>query len=201
MRVHLNLESIIGEDEKRLLMNVLNCSNSSELEIAITKIAMAAISEYLEMILGKQLPTRANEIRERKLFHLMKHYFTGRIPSESEISSLFQLTESSSRTLLRNVKTKFKYDLEEELLYSIRSILRSARKDDSGYRVVIQSENLLEELKQMVSIKAPYLDQILKVKNSVGVYMIPEDTFEILCYSYNVDIHELEVAPAGTNNE
>lgn len=100
-KVKLNLEQLIGENENKLLKSVLDCKDDSELRQAISRIGMAAISEYLEMILGKQLPTRANEIRERKLFHLIKHYFDGRIPNETEISTLFQLTESSSRTLFK----------------------------------------------------------------------------------------------------
>jgi hypothetical protein len=196
MEISLNLEQLIGEDEERLLKSVLGYQDTDELTSAISRIVMAAISEYLEMILGKQLPTRANEIRERKLFLLIKHYFVGRIPNESEVSALFQLTESSSRTLLRDVRTKYKYELEEELLNSIKALLRLARNNGSSYTVAIQSDNLLEELKQTVSIKAPYLDQITKVKNSVGAYTIPEDTFEILCNTYGVNISQLEAAPS-----
>ncbi len=193
MEIVLNIEQLIGEDKNRL-KSVLDCKGDEELTHAISRIGMAAISEYLEMILGKQLPTRANEIRERKLFHLMKHYFLGKIPDETEISTLFQLTESGSRTLLRNVRTKYKYELESELHNSIVELLESANHKKSTYRVVICSDNLLEELKQMVSIKAPYLDQIAKVRNSAGVYNIPEDTFEILCQEYGVDISVFEAA-------
>ncbi len=196
MEISLNLEQLIGEDEDRLLRGVLGCQDADELTEAISRIAMASISEYLEMMLGKQLPTRANEIRERKIFHLMKYYFIGRIPNESEISALFQLTESSSRTLLRDVRTKYKYELEDALLNSIKTLLATAQKNGSSYRIVIQSDNLLEELKQMVSVKAPYLDQIAKVKNSAGVYSIPEDTFEVLCNAYGVNISDLEAATA-----
>ena len=109
---------------------------------------------------------------------------------------MFQLTESSSRTLLRDVRTKYKYELEDALLNSIKTLLATAQKNGSSYRIVIQSDNLLEELKQMVSVKAPYLDQIAKVKNSAGVYSIPEDTFEVLCNAYGVNISDLEAATA-----
>lgn len=122
------------------------------------------------MILGKQLPARANEINERCLFHLMKFYFRGRIPSEAEVSALFQATQSTSRTLLRNVRTKYKYDLEEGVRFTIQETLSHAVFKSGEYRVVIQCDNILEELRQTVSVKAPKLDQIAKVKSSAGVF-------------------------------
>lgn len=195
MEINLSLDGIIGEREKEVLFRVLNCQTDEELTQKFNRISMAAICEYLEMILGKQLPTRANEIRERRLYHLLKHYFQGYFPNEAEVSSIFQLTESDSRSLLRNVRTKFKFELETELLNTIREILRNAsQQDDGNYRVVISSDNILEELKQKVSIIAIELDQIQKVKNSAGVYNIPEDTYSRLVDAYSIGNGELEVA-------
>lgn len=194
MEITLNLDDLIFEGEKNLLKNVLRCQNGEELEQALLGVGRAAMTEYLEMFLGKQLPTRADEMRERRLFHLLKHYFTGRIPNETEIATMFQLTESGSRSLLRNARTKFKFDLEEELQNTVCATLLTARQKEGDYRVVIQSENILEELRQTVSIKAPELDQISKVKNSAGVYSIPEDTFAILCANYGIDMNEIEAA-------
>lgn len=194
MEVNLNLDDILSEADKNVLKNVLRCSNDNELGVALLGITKAALSEYLEMLLGKQLPTRANEIRERRLFHLLKHFFTGRIPNESEISAMFQLTDTGSRSLLRNARTKFRYEVETELHNTVRTTLRTARRRGEEYRVVIQSENILEELRQIVSIKAPTYDQITKVKNSAGVYSIPDDTFVLLCECYGVDLASLEAA-------
>lgn len=188
MDISLDLSEIIQEEELETLKIILKCNSDEELNDAIKCITQAALVEYLEMILGKQLPTRANEIRERKLYHLLKHYFNGRIPSEAEISAMFQLTSSGSRSLLRDVRTKYKYDLENELKNTINDILIGANLNNGVYRVVIQSDNILEELKQTVSIKAPNLDQISKVKNSAGVYNIPEDTYEVLCNEYGIEL-------------
>src|SRR5699024_8845897 len=97
--------------------------------------------------------------------------------SESEVSSIFQLTESQSRSLLRNVRTRFRFDLEEEMSSTISGILRTATQQGGYYRVVIQSDNILEELKLTVSLRGPQLNQITKMKNSASVHNIPEDTF------------------------
>jgi hypothetical protein len=193
LQISIDLLNLITNGEKEELKNVLGCDDDS-LKTATEGIAKAAMSEYLEMILGKQFPTRAREIKERRLFHLLKHHFIGRIPSESEVSSIFQLTESESRALLRNVRTRFKFDLKEELVFTVRETLLTATMNNGNYRVIIQSENILEELRQTVAVKAPQLDQISKVKNSAGVYNIPEDTFVVLCDQYEISLDEVEAA-------
>lgn len=193
MEIKLDLSKLITSEEKVLLKNILNKGTSEFTEI-IEGICMAAIAEYFEMMLGKQVPTRANEIQERRLFHLLKHYFDGRIPSEAEISAIFQLTESGSRSLLRNVRTRFKFDLKEEMDFTIKSTLLQAVSTNDSYRVVIQSDNILEELRQVVSMKGAKLEQISKVKGSAGLYNIPEDTFDLLCTNYNISRAQLEAA-------
>ncbi|MFC5604718.1 hypothetical protein [Sporosarcina koreensis] len=195
MEINLDLSKLITNEEKVLLKNILN-KGTSEFTDIIEGVCMAAIAEYFEMMLGKQVPTRANEIQERRLFHLLKHYFDGRIPSESEISAIFQLTESGSRSLLRNVRTRFKFDLKEEMEYTIKNTLLQAVSANDSYRVVIQSDNILEELRQVVSMKGAKLEQISKVKGSAGLYNIPEDTFDLLCANYNISRAQLEAAMA-----
>jgi len=191
-------ELIIGvelsPEDKSLLNKTLNCETEQELKSKMAYIVEAASSEYLDMILGRQLPTRANEIHERRLFHLLKHYFRGRIPSEAEVSALFQITQSASRTLIRNVRTKFKYDLEEEVKHTIQEILKTAVWKNKEYRIVVRSENILEELQQTVSIVAPELEQITKLRGSAGIYRVPEDTFELLANQFEVDLTQIEVA-------
>lgn len=192
--INLSITINLTDEEMGLLRKTLTCSGDDELKASLERISEAASTEYLEMILGKQLPTRANEIHERRLFHLLKFYYRGRIPSEAEVSALFQTTQATSRTLLRNVRTKYKYDLEEEVRSTIQETLKKAVFKSGEYRVVIQCENILEELRQTVSIKAPQLDQIAKVKGSAGVYGIPVDTFELLADHFGVPLGEIAAA-------
>lgn len=196
MELIFDTDTLFDATEIELIKIVLNCADEQELQIAIEGISRAAIYEYFEMILGKQIPTRANEFQERRLFQLLKNYFVGRIPSEAEVSSIFQLTESNSRALLRNVKTKYKFNLEQELLTTMKLTLLTSVIVGGNYRVVISSESILEELRQTVSLRAAHLDQISKVKNSAGVYNIPEDTFAVLCQHYDVNIADILAAAA-----
>ena len=134
------------------------------------------------MLLGRQLPTRADEIRERRLFLLLKHYFGGRIPGETEVSQMFQLNERQSSHLLRNVRVKNKFELEHELMSTLHAILASATREAEGgpYTVVITSSMMVEELRQTVTRIAPTLDQVAKVPSAASVYSIPADTYQAL---------------------
>jgi len=75
MSIYVQVPVLVAltNEEKDVLSRVLQYKEDSDLEGALARIGRAALTEYLEMILGKQVPTRANEIYERRLFHLIKH--------------------------------------------------------------------------------------------------------------------------------
>jgi len=188
------LASLVEEKGREKLAQVLRSTDDKDLDERLERIAKAAVSEYVEMFLGRQMPTRANEVKERRLFHLLKCYFQDRLPTEAEILVMFQLTESAATRLLRDVRVKYRADFEAEIENSIRKTLESATPYYQDYRVVIRSESILEELKQVVAVEAPELDQVAKVKNSAGVYEIKQDTFKILCSHFKVDKKKIDKA-------
>ncbi|MGF3106081.1 hypothetical protein [Rossellomorea sp. DUT-2] len=170
----------LTEEEIEKLKILFKTDDTEEFNLAIKNIAVAALTEYKEMLLGKGLPTRADEIKQHRLLHLIKHYFQGRIPTEAEVSSMFQLTETESRALIRNVRTRFRYQLESEILNTLQQTIVSSEFNNDTYHVVIQSDNVLEELNRLVSTNAPQLDPISKVRGSARKYQISEDTYELL---------------------
>lgn len=177
--------NLTDEEMRRLRSVIEETADSGGFQENLERIAKAAFLEYVEMLLGKQLPRRADEIRERRLFLLLKHYFQGRIPSESVVSQMFQLNERQSSSLIRNVRVKHKFELEIEMENTIRAVLASAEQEFDGgpYTVVITSSMILEELRQTVTRIAPTLGQILKVANAASVYLIPADTYkELMAY-------------------
>ena len=174
--------------EKEKLKVLLRSPSENDFANAVGKIALASLTEYKEMLLGKGLPTRADEIKQHRLFHLVKHYFLGSIPTEAEVSSMFQLTESESRSLIRNVRTRFRYQLEPEILNTLRATLDLAEQVGNLYKVVIQSENVLEELNRIIAINAPNLDPITKTRNSARQYAISLDSYELLINYFNPQV-------------
>jgi len=184
----LNIElnnSIFSEEELRRLCSLfsIDVKDEQSFQNAIEKITHAAIMEYKEMFLGRGLPTRADEIRQHRLLYLIKFYFQGRIPNEVEVASMFQLTETESRSLIKSVKTRFRFELLQEIRQTLRTIIESAsrERETEPFRVVIQSDNVLEELNQIISIQAPYAVPISKCRSTTRTYEITEDSYDILC--------------------
>lgn len=182
MGIFLKLEKIINDEESIKLKRLFNSQDESEFNLSLENIALAAMTEYKEMLLGKGLPTRADEIKQHRLLHLVKFYFRGTIPTEAQVSSMFQLTESESKALIRNVKTRFRYQLETEIINTLLHTIELAELVDNKHHVVIQSDNVLEELNRIISTNAPNLDPVTKIKNSARKYQISEDAYEFLTH-------------------
>jgi hypothetical protein len=181
-------EFLQPEDEVRLA-RVLGCVTDQEAAERVSGVARAAFSDYVEMLLGSALPNRAEEIRERRLLYLLRHYAReGELLTEIQIAAMFQLNESESRRLLRGVRSRFKSELDARVSTAIVALLESATKpDEDSFRVQLTSDNLLEALRMAVTINAPQLDQIVKVRGSAGLYDIPVDTYTELCREFSAN--------------
>lgn len=182
-------DDYLSEDEKKKLMKLLGCENDEEkFKKDISNVVRASLSEYKDMFLGMGMPTRADEIRQYRLLHLIKNYFIDRLPSEAEVASMFQLTQSKSKSLIRNAMTRFRYQLENEIKNTLVQTIKQANfnKDENEYRLVIQSDNVLEELNRIVAITAPTLDPIRKIRNMSRTYSISKDSYEKLKDYFNI---------------
>lgn len=183
MDITLNLsEEILNESDKQRLKNTLSIESEDEIE----GIVMASFIEYKDMLLGNGLPTRADEIKQYRLFNLIKYYFRGRIPSESEVSRMFQLTERESKSLIKNVRTRFRYQLEDEIKYTLKKSLEECNYINDRYEVIIHSDNVLEELNRIISEINPSLEPIKKVRDSSRKYYMSEDTYDVLTRYFNI---------------
>jgi hypothetical protein len=85
--------------------------NAADLPAKASDHAKAALTEYLESYLGRRAFSRGGDILEHRLSLLVKHAFGGKIPTAAQVSDLFQTTLSSSRTLIRNTFSKYRFTL------------------------------------------------------------------------------------------
>lgn len=173
----------LGPDEHSQLLAALGCSSGAvnEQEAVIEKFAAAAKEEYVRMALGQKVHTRGSDIREYRLFLLIKNVFNGRLPSEQQICDIFQSTVTQSRSLLRAVMSKYQYELQVITRDSLMDLLMAAKRpgtQTSGpYRVVVDSECMVETLNRRAATIDGTLPQVAKVPRTVGTYEIAESTY------------------------
>ena len=174
------MDGFFDEKETKKLKDLFGVESDSEFLNVLQKVTHAALSEYKQMFLGMGMPSRAEEIQQYRLYYLIKHYFGETMPSEAEVSAMFQLTQPRSRSLIRSVVTRFRFDLEQELLTTLKETIENAELEDGEYHVVIRSNHILDELNQIIETEAPDLDPIRKVRNKARTYCISEDSCDTI---------------------
>ena len=75
-------------EDRAQLAGIIACS-PEELDERLSNYAKAAAAEYVEMFLGRKVFTRGSDIREYRLFLLIREVF-GRLPTEQQVSDLFR---------------------------------------------------------------------------------------------------------------
>ena len=140
----------LDASERRRLAAILQCKES-EVEKRLAPYAAAALEEYVRMFIGERVYTRGSDIREYRLFLLMRHVFGG-IPDEGQVSALFQTTTTQSRTLVRSVLSKFRYELEPIVRGSLRAAVGGAEEAEDGtWRIELRSQNAVDALNELIS--------------------------------------------------
>jgi hypothetical protein len=184
-KVNLTLEvdDLTAEQQADLIAK-LGCTES-ELPDRLARVGVAAYSDYMEMIQGIPLPGRAEEVRERRLLHLLKRYATpDALLTEYQIAAMFQMNQLEAGRLLRNVRARYHAELDSRIKTAAKTVLESAWQVQGNFRVQVTSSNLLDDLRWTVTTRAPDLDQIVKVRGSAALYDIPPDTYPKLCEAY-----------------
>lgn len=119
---------------------------------------------------------------QERLFFLLSYYYKDRLPLESEISAIFQLTQSQSATLLRNTISRYRIKIQAYITNTLQAVIKSAKKNEETdhFEMVIKSKIILEELNRIISQQGPLLVQIAKRKGIASLYNCPEDTYNLL---------------------
>lgn len=152
-----------------------------DINLALEKICKSAFMEYMKMFKEKGIPTRADEVQQERLFFMLNYYYVNRVPSETEISTIFQLTPSQSRSLLRNTKSKYRNKINNFIKSTLLNTLNQARSNDSGdYYFVCTSQSIIEDLNLIVAQKGPELKSIEKIKGLANKYFCAIDTYNLL---------------------
>jgi len=178
---NMNIETKIelSPEEEKTLQGILHCDNK-KLKQYINKFASASIEEYCRMILGQKVFTRFNDIREYRLFLIIKEVFNNRIPDDQIISDLFQTTPSESRSLSRSIASKYQYELREAISETLKEIISNASEKNGKYVFTSNSSTKVEELNKILISIDGTLPKIKKDSGSVSQYLVEKSSYNKL---------------------
>lgn len=177
----------IPESDRQQLASVLRCP-ADDLDANLLPYFAAAQEEYLQMFLGRRVFTRGSDLREYRLLLLIKTAWK-RIPSEAEVSALFQTTATQSRSLLRAVLSKYQYELELIVAESLRGIIVNAsmQGDSKEYILTSSSANTVESLNLLISSIDSQLVPVSRKADTVSAYVLPASSRRALLEYWGVD--------------
>jgi hypothetical protein len=102
MQISFTIDAQAFEQEQKEPVKKTLRISDHEITHALQRIAKASLTEYLKMLVEGGMPSRADEAKQDRLLYLIQSYFGQTLPTESQISTIFQLTQSQSKTLLKN---------------------------------------------------------------------------------------------------
>jgi hypothetical protein len=175
------VEPMLSEAERAQLRAILDC-REDELEARLAPYAAAAKEEYLRMILGQRVFTRGQDVREYRLYLLVRWVFQDTLPSEQQISALFQTTTTQSRALLRAVMSKYQYELQSAIGATLRAVLDGAQQDPDSqrWRITVDSENVIEALNRRLAAADGTLPQVVRAANTITTYELANSSYLVL---------------------
>lgn len=160
------------------------------------RLALAATEEWLDQILARRLPARIKDVRELRLLHYALHVEGGRLPRPEQISDLFHVTAPESRTLHRNTRTRYAFELEQGVLGALSDALASgtwvaATAGSKGYVRVHMDQALIEFAEWCVSRNSDGPAPRITKDDNYDEYRVPLKSLEVLCGVCGRDYEEV----------
>lgn len=181
----ITIDLSLSPDEKTQLAGILQCQ-PNELDDLLAPYARAAVEEYTRMFIGQRVFTRGADIREYRLFLLIKEPFNSHIPDEQRVSDLFQTTASQSRSLVRSVMSKYQYELQDAINETLKQTVAEAEAEDDDWTVTVNSENIVDALNRVIGSIDGSLPQIEKKRGTVSNYVVRRSSYTRLCERFNL---------------
>jgi hypothetical protein len=182
----LNLELDLRSQEENELQRILK-KGASEWPAGLKSYAEAATLEYIRMFLGQKVFTRGSDIREYRLFLLIRTAFKDAVPDEQTVCALFQCTLSQSRGLLRAVMSKYQYELSDAIKRTLTKLLEDVKKNKNGVLVIaINNESVVGELNKVLASVDSAQDQIARQPGKLATYELKPDAYQKLCDHFQI---------------
>lgn len=188
MKLTINLDI---ENNKELLCEQFGINPKLEdyatlLSEKLEKMVQTASMEYLEMVLGNKTFSRMNDLKEYRLLLFIENFFSGVIPNESEVASMFQIRTSEAKALLKSIESKYRIQLKKAIKKTLRSLINSIQENE-GLRSFnfrcgssFQIEQLNDLLAQNDIEREGNVDLIRKIDSKTNQYEITAESLSIL---------------------
>jgi hypothetical protein len=153
---------------------------ADDLPEKLADLGRAALREYVEMLLGQSV-VRGTDTREQRLLLVILEANRGTVPSEAEVSQLFNITTLSARSLIRSVLSRYRRRLDPAVRLAAVQILAACEPEDEGARrVAINNPIIVEYLNELLAKLNGSLKRIGREGRTGTIYLIPVDSFAAL---------------------
>lgn len=146
--------------------------------------AESAFREYVEQYLGRRALSRGSDILEHRLHLLIRYAYANQVPTESEVSGLFQTTASQSRALIRNTLSKYRFDLTAALEATVKAVLESARFKGGDFLLTVRSAQVLEAMRTKLEQSHPGEAPIVRTPDA-STWTLKRGSYQALCKDFN----------------
>lgn len=146
--------------------------------------ARAAFAEYVAQYLGKRSLSRGADILEHRLHLLIRNAFDNEIPTETQVSGLFQTTSTQSRTLIRNTLSRYRFDLAAALRTTVKKTLENAKPDNHHFLLDVQSSQVLDALKTTLEQNYPNEAPITRTPDA-STWTLKPVSYASLCKAFD----------------
>jgi len=186
--MQINVKLNLSEEDQGELRKIIGRTDS-ELDESLAPFASAAVEELITMFLGKRVFSRGSDILEYRLYLLIKHAFSFRIPNEQDVCRLFQTTSTGSRSLIRAVMSKYQYLLKDAIDGTLIDCLNKAEvtEGNESVTVAIHNANLVDELNRELAEIDSSLPPVQKKRGSVSTYELKPSAYTKLCERFDVE--------------
>lgn len=148
---------------------------------AIQRLGAVAFSEMFDMACGRDPEKLSSDTLEKRLQRFIQYYYVDALPTETQVSRIFQITATRATTALRNIAAKLRPQIERQQLASLRRILEGRqRRTQENLEITVQSAYLTEALKAIIEQDASGYQTVSKKHLSSDTLLLSVNTYNVI---------------------
>lgn len=160
---------------------------------ALEKLAKIALAEILDMATARENYSPSSDTLQKRLEYFVLIYYGDRLPTETEIARLFQVTPAKAKTLLTNLYATRRHVLESQRTATIKRIFASPRRVDAlVIELTIPSAYIVDAIKELIEVHASGFGSIGRKRLTIDTYEISVDTFNRIASALGLPLQPLE---------